>query len=460
MEIPQRHTSYNFQLKFFILDLDPLPATSPLTCLITASVNFGLGEIIALSCALIALMISGFISGSEISLFSLSPTQREELEETPQGATINKLLDIPERLLATILIANNLVNVTIVILCNYALGPVFDNMPEVLSFILQTIILTFLILLFGEILPKLYAKNNNVTWAKFACGGILFALKLFSPISSMLVKSTSIVNKVVTKKTHNLSTDELSQALEITDVKGVDDKEILEGILKFGDTTVSEIMTPRVDITDLDISYSFNEVMDVVLSSGYSRLPVYEENQDNIKGVLYSRDLLPFIGKQTDEFSWQELIRKPYFVPESRMIDDILEDFRKLKIHMAIVIDEFGGTQGIVTLKDVLEEIVGDIDDEYDDVEKSYKKLPDDTYIFEGKTSLTDFFRITDLNEEDYAEVAEDAETLAGMLLAIKGDFPREKEPLVYGRCRFLVLDIINHRITSIRVKVMPENQE
>lgn len=439
------------------MDIDPLPATSLLMQI--ATIEFGIAQIVALSIAIICLLFSGFISGSEIAYFSLTPSQLEDLEGSPKGNTIKKLIENPERLLATILIANNTVNVTIVILCNFALGPIFDNMGEVLSFILQTVILTFLILLFGEILPKLYANSYGLTWAKFATGGISFLMKLFKPLSSLLMCSSIIVNKVVTKKAQNISADELSQALEITDVKAEDEKEMLEGILKFGDKTVEEIMTPRVDITDIDIDSSFNEVMEIVISSGYSRLPVYEETQDNIKGVLYSRDLLPYIGKNIEDFNWQSLIREPYFVPESRMIDDLLEDFRKLKIHLAIVVDEFGGTQGIVTLEDVLEEIVGDINDEYDEEEVNYKRLPDDTFIFDGKTLLSDFFKITNLNEEDYAEITEDAETLAGMLLSLKGDFPKEKEPLVYGRCRFLILDIENHRIASVRVKVMPNEQ-
>lgn len=421
--------------------------------------DFGISQIIALSIAALALLISGFISGSEIAFFSLTPSQLEEIEDTPKGNIIKELISAPERLLATILIANNTVNVTIVILCNFALGPIFENMSPVLSFILQTVILTFLILLFGEILPKLYANSNELTWAKFAASGIAFLTKLFKPLSSILMCSSVIVNKIVTKKTQNISADELSQALEITDVVAEEEKEMLEGILKFGDKTVEEIMTPRVDITDIDIDSTFDEVMEIVISSGYSRLPVYEETQDNIKGVLYSRDLLPYIGKNLENFNWQSLIREPYFVPESRMIDDLLEDFRKLKIHLAIVVDEFGGTQGIVTLEDVLEEIVGDINDEYDEEEVSYQRLPDDTYIFDGKTLLTDFFKITNLNEDDYAEIAEDSESLAGMLLTLKGDFPKKKEPLVYGRCRFLILDINHHRITSVRVKVMPENQ-
>ncbi len=447
------------------MDIDPLPATSPVLGMITAVANivnipdFGLGQIIALICAAIALIISGFISGSEIAYFSLTPTQCEELDETPKGATIRSFLDIPERLLATILIANNFVNVTIVILCNFALGPIFESLGEILSFVLQTILLTFLILLFGEILPKLYANSNSMKWAKFATGGISLAIKLCYPISSMLVRSSSIVNRVVTKKAQNISTDELSQALEITDVKADDDKEMLEGILKFGDTTASEIMTPRVDITDIDISATFEEVMEIVLSSGYSRLPVYDKTQDDIKGILYSRDLLPYVGQSSSTFQWQSLVREPYFVPESRMIDDLLEDFRKRHIHLAIVVDEYGGTQGIVTLEDVLEEIVGDINDEYDEDEKTYKRLPDDTYIFEGKTLLNDFFRITGLDEDEYAKVTEDSETLAGMLLSIKGDFPKEKESIVYGHCRFLILEISHHRIASVRVKVMPEIQ-
>ena len=421
---------------------------------------FGVGQTVALVVALLALVVSGFVSGSEIAYFSLTPAQCEELDETPRGASIRRLLDKPERLLATILIANNLVNVTIVVLCNFALGPVFDGMPPVWSFVLQTVILTFLILLFGEIMPKIYANNYPTQWARFAVAGITFFERLFSPLSGLLVRSSTIVKRVVNKHADHLTADELSTALDITDVKAGDDKEILQGIIKFGDTAASEVMTPRIDITDLDVDMSFDEVMKVVVDSGYSRLPVYAGTQDDIRGVLYSRDLLPYVGREAGSFQWQKLLRKPYFVPESRMIDDLLEDFRKLKIHMAIVVAEFGGTQGLVTMEDVLEEIVGDINDEYDEPDTTYKRLRDDTYVFEGRTLLTDFFRITGLDEDDYKEVTEDAETIAGMLLAIKGDFPKDKEPLVYGRCRFLVLDVTDHRITQVRVKVMPDVQE
>jgi gliding motility-associated protein GldE len=415
-------------------------------------------QIVTLTISVLALLLSGFISGSEIAFFSLNQSQREQLEESSRGKSALSLLAKPEQLLASILIANNLVNVTIVVLTNFALGPVFANMHPVLSFILQTIILTFLILLIGEILPKLIANNYPLGWVRFSTPGVKFFTTLLSPLSRMLVSSTSIVHRIVTKQTHNISTDELSHALEITDVKATDDKEMLQGILKFGDTTASEIMTPRIDITDIPLTATFNDVMKIVIDSGYSRLPVYDGTQDNIRGILYSRDLLPHIGSN-DNFDWHTLLREPYYVPESRMIDDLLEDFRRRHQHLAIVVDEFGGTQGIVTMEDVLEEIVGDINDEYDDNDKTYKRLPDNTFVFEGRTLLTDFFRITELNEDDYADVAEDAETLAGMLLAIKGDFPKDKEPLVYGRCRFLVLDVDHHRITSVRVKIMPDVQ-
>lgn len=449
------------------MDSDPLPATEQVASFLLDIINNPLlsipamstAQIVSLSLAIIALVISGFVSGSEISFFSLTPVQCDELEESSSGERVMRLLRVPERLLATILIINNLVNVTIVVLCNFALGPIFSGMSAVWSFILQTVLLTFLILLFGEILPKLYANSNNLAWAKMAAPVLEAGVKLFYPLSSVLVKSSGIVKKVVTKENTAVTADDLSQALEIAQVTDGDNKDMLEGILKFGDTTASEVMTPRVDVTGLDVDDDFAEVMKVVIESGFARLPVYENSMDNIKGVLYSRDLLPYIGRTKEEFEWQKLMREPYFVPESRMIDDLLEDFRSRRVHLAIVVDEFGGTQGIVTLEDVLEEIVGDIDDEYDVEEKNYRRLPDDTYIFEGKTLLNDFFRVTDLDEDDYSSVTEDCETLAGMLLAIKGDFPKEKESIVYGRCRFLVLSIHQHRIVNVRVKVMSEVQ-
>ncbi|MDY2917943.1 MAG: gliding motility-associated protein GldE [Muribaculaceae bacterium] len=413
-------------------------------------------EIVSLVIACLALLLSGFISGSEIAYFSLTPAQEEDLDDSNAGRRVLALLRKPERLLATILIANNLVNVAIVVLTNFALGPVFTGMNAVLSFILQSVLLTFLILLFGEILPKLYANHNPMRWALFAAPALGFISTLFSPLSRLLVRSTSIVHRVVTKQAPSISTDELSQALEITDVQTDNaDKQMLEGILQFGETSAAEIMTPRMEMTDIPYSADFKEVMRIVLDSGFSRIPVYEDSEDNIRGILYSRDLLPYIGKEGADFDWRTLLREAYYVPENRMIDDLLEDFRRRRQHLAIVVDEFGGTQGLVTMEDVLEEIVGDINDEYDEEETTYKRLADNSFVFEGRTLLTDFFRVTGLDEADYAPVAEDCETLAGMLLAIKGDFPKPKEPLVYARCHFLVMDVRDHRITRVRVKIV-----
>ena len=439
---------------------DPLPSFIP--NLIPAFIDggFGVSQIVALAVACACLLVSGFISGSEIAFFSLDKSDLDDMEDTPGGEKAFRLMQKPERLLATILIANNLVNVTIVVLTNFALGPVFDGMPPILSFILQTIILTFLILLFGEILPKLYASNYPEKWVRFATPGVVLISTVLSPLSRLLVSSTSIVKRVVTEQPRAITTDDLSTALEITDVAQGDDKQILQGILEFGDTSASEIMTPRIDMTDIADTLTFDEVMTIVNDSGYARIPVYKDTEDTIVGILYSRDLLPYVSHRSDDFDWRTLLREPYFVPESRRIDDLLEDFRRRHQHLAIVVDEYGGTQGLVTMEDVLEEIVGDINDEYDDEPETWKRLPDNTFIFEGKTLLTDFFRVTDLDPEEYAPVTADAETLAGMLLAIKGDFPKDKEPLVYGRCRFLVLDIADHRITSVRVKVMADIQK
>lgn len=439
---------------------DPLPSFIP--NLIPAFIDggFGVSQIVALAIACACLLVSGFISGSEIAFFSLDKSDLDDIEDTPGGEKAFRLMQKPERLLATILIANNLVNVTIVVLTNFALGPVFDGMPPILSFILQTIILTFLILLFGEILPKLYASNYPEKWVRFATPGVVLISTVLSPLSRLLVSSTSIVKRVVTEQPRAVTTDDLSTALEITDVAQGDDKQILQGILEFGDTSASEIMTPRIDMTDIADILTFDEVMTIVNDSGYARIPVYKDTEDTIVGILYSRDLLPYVSHRSDDFDWRTLLREPYFVPESRRIDDLLEDFRRRHQHLAIVVDEYGGTQGLVTMEDVLEEIVGDINDEYDDEPETWKRLPDNTFIFEGKTLLTDFFRVTDLDPEEYAPVTADAETLAGMLLAIKGDFPKDKEPLVYGRCRFLVLDIADHRITSVRVKVMADIQK
>lgn len=411
--------------------------------------------------ALLCLSISAFVSGSEIAYFSLTPSEIDDLGDDDSDDANQKayhLLNNSEQLLATILIANNLVNVTIVILLTFAINETVIFNSAVLNFLIQTVFLTFLLLLCGEIFPKLVAKNRTLKWTKVTAPGLTFLFNFFAPVSKVLMKSSFFVNKVITKKTESISTDELSQALEISDVKEGKDKEMLEGILTFGETQVADIMISRLDVTSIEYHAKWSEVINTVVNSGFSRIPVYDTTHDSVKGVLYSKDLLPYIGKRDDSFNWQSLLRSAYYVPETRMIDDLMEDFRKKKIHIAIVIDEYGCTQGIVTLEDILEEIVGDIDDEYDDEDKLYQQLSPDTFVFDAKISLNDFCRITGTEEEEFGDIGE-AETLAGLLLAIKGDFPAKKEPLVGGRCRFLVLDIQRHRIINVRVKVMPEIQ-
>lgn len=405
--------------------------------------------------AFCCLLMSAFVSGSEIAYFGLTRSEVEELSEDDDPGSVKacKLLADSERLLATILISNNLVNITMVVLLSFAFNQVLKFNSSVLDFLIQTVLLTFLLLLFGEIFPKLVARGRTMKWVKMAAAPLNILFILTAPLAKFLVKSTKLVNKVVTKKEENLSTDQLEKALQISDIKEGQDKDMLEGILSFGEKEVSDIMISRVDVTDIEYHDTWPQAMEVILKSGFSRIPVYDTSQDTIRGVLYSKDLLPYIGKQDESFRWQTLLREPYFVPESRMIDDLLEDFRKKKIHIAIVVDEYGGTQGIVTLEDIIEEIVGEIDDEYDEESSVYKKINANTYIFDAKVSLSDFCHILDFDEEELGDTGE-AETLAGLLLEIKGDFPTMKETLQRGPCRFQVIKLEKHRITKVKVVV------
>lgn len=414
--------------------------------------------IIIVFIAVCCLAMSAFVSGSEIAYFGLTKADIDDLKEDEENSRSKKaygLISHSERLLATILIANNLVNITMVVLLTFAINQTVTFNNDVVSFLLQTVVLTLLLLIFGEIFPKLVARGRTVAWVKFAAPALHTLYTIFGPLAKIMVRSTRLVNRVVSKKEENISTDELEKALQISDLKEGQDKEMLEGILSFGEKDVSDIMIPRVDVTALEVHDTWSEAVRLIVDSGYSRIPVYEKSQDTIRGILYSKDMLPYIGKRDDSFRWQTLIRDAYFVPESRMIDDLLEDFRKKHIHIAIVIDEYGATKGIVTLEDIIEEIVGEIDDEYDDTNEMYKRLSPDTFIFDAKIPVADFCHATGTEEEELGDIGE-AETLAGVLLAIKGDFPKEKEAFVRGRCRFLVLDMDRHRIKSVRVMVMP----
>lgn len=417
------------------------------------------GSIIAIIIALFALMYSAYNSGSELAYFSLSKEEIDSIDDESKQERIKQLLSKPERLLATILIGNNSVNVLIAVVLNYAMNTIFTFNSAVANFVVQTVILTFLILLFGEIIPKLYASSHNVQFAEMAAPGLSVMMKVFGPLSKLMVKSTLIVRKAVSKRSDDISMEDLNRALEVSDLKSTDEKEMLKGILTFGEKTVTEIMRPRIDVVDIDYDTTFDDVVKTVVENGYSRMPVYEESPDNIKGMLYAKDLLPYIGKRDNSFRWQTLLRPVYFVPETRQIDDLLEDFRKKKVHMAIVVDEYGCTQGICTLEDVLEEIVGDIDDEYDTEEKFYSKVADNTYIFDAKTSLNDFYEVTGTSEDDFDDKQlEDAETIAGLLLNVKGDFPKEKEEITCGRCQFTVLKVKKFRIAKVKVVVSPDN--
>ena len=421
------------------------------------------GAIIAITLAVLLLFASGFVSASEIAFFSLSPNDLSEIEEEGHSSDrrIMALLEDSERLLATILISNNFVNVTIIMLCNYFFAEVVDFGGSVIvEFLVITVILTFLLLLFGEIMPKIYSAQHTLKFCRMAASIIMVLKKVFSPLSNLLVRSTVIVNKCVAKRNYNISVDDLSQALELTDKTEIsEESNILEGIIRFGGETAKEVMTPRLDMVDLDISSTFKEVLDCVVENGYSRVPVYEDSRDNIKGILYIKDLLPHLKKE-ENFQWQNLIRPAYFVPETKMIDDLLRDFQANKIHIAIVVDEFGGTSGIVTMEDIIEEIVGEINDEYDEEERSYVKVNDHTYVFEAKTLLSDFYKVVKIESDFFEDVEGDADTLAGLLLEIKGEFPKLHEKLEYEHFQFEVLEMDVRRILKVKVIIGKPNNE
>ena len=415
-----------------------------------------LGVWVAAALAVLLLFFSGFASASEIAFFSLSPNDLNELdpERDDNDRKIQRLRDDSERTLATILITNNLVNVTIIMLCNYVFASVVDFGNALwLQFICITVILTFLLLLFGEIMPKVYARQNPLKYCRRSAGGIMFLRRLFWPLETILMSSGALAGKIVQKESHVLSVDDLEQALELTDKDDIkEEQRMLQGIIRFGDETAKEIMTPRQDIVYLNMKDDFNKVLGCIVENNYSRIPVYQGNVDNIRGVLYIKDLLPHIGK-TASFRWQSLIRPPYFVPETKKIDDLLREFQENKVHIAFVVDEFGGTSGLVTLEDILEEIVGEIHDEYDEEEKQYTRINHNTYVFEGKTSLSDFYKTLDI-DDDFADVEGDADTIAGLLLELNGDFPKVGDKISFGKYAFEVMAIEERRISKVKVVI------
>lgn len=420
------------------------------------------GIILCIIAAVVLLLMSGFASGSEIAIFGLSPTDLSELDAQKRSddRKILELREDGERTLATILITNNFINVLLIMLCNFIIDRLvhFGEGALWLQFIVTTVVLTFLLLLFGEIMPKLYSRLHPLKFCRIFVNYILIARRLFWPLENILLKSGSIASKVMQTENHVLSVDDLEHALQLTDREEIKDEEsILHGIIRFGDETAKEVMTSRQDIICLDIRSTFREVLNSIVENNYSRIPIYQDSTDNIRGILYVKDLLPHIGKQAN-FRWQSLIRQPYFVPETKKIDDLMREFQKYKVHMAIVVDEFGGTSGLVTLEDILEEIVGEINDEYDEEERYFTRLNINTYIFEGKTLLSDFYRVIGVDESELEEAVGDADTLAGLILELKGDFPVIGEKLDYGRFTFEVTEIVERRISRVKV-VVHENK-
>lgn len=411
--------------------------------------------VVALVLAIILLMFSAFASGTEIAFFSLSRENIDELHESKSARDkkILKLIGEPERLLATILIVNDFVNVGIVMLLNYFFLNIFDFglNAEWLEFLLLTVLLTFLLLLFGEVMPKIYSKSNPMKFARFVSRGFYILFSLLSPFARLLVRSTTFTQRLVSKKSHMISVDELEQALEMTDNKEIgEQKKMLEGIIRFGDETVKNIMTSRLDMVMLDIRAPYSEVLKCAAENAYSRIPVYGKTQDDIRGILYIKDLIPYLDRG-ETFRWQSLVRQPFFVPETKKIDDLLCDFQTVKVHMAMVVDEFGGISGLITLEDIIEEIVGEINDEFDEPDTSYEQVEENVYLFDGRTMLSDFYKITSLDSDDFEELSGEADTLAGLLLEVKGEFPVLHEKIECNGVLFEVVQKDKHRIVKIK---------
>ena len=422
-----------------------------------------LGVVIAILITIVLLGLSAFASASEIAYFSLSPSDLSELSEerTEQDKAINMLRDDSERTLATILITNNFVNVTIIMLCNYIFTSLvyFGEKAYWLQFLIVTVLLTVLLLLFGEIIPKVYSREDPLAFCRRSVSGILFFRRLFWVFESILLRSGFLASKVIKNDQQMLSVDELEHALELTDKNDIkEEQKMLQGIVRFGDETVREVMTSRQDIVALNINSPFSDVLKSIVENNYSRIPVYQNNDDNIKGVLYIKDLLPHLAKPTS-FKWQTLMRPPHFVPETKRLDDMMKDFKENKVHIAIVVDEFGGTSGLITLEDILEEIVGEINDEYDEEDTSYSKLNYNTYVFDGKTLLSDVTKILEVDDDYFSEIEGDADSLAGLLLEIKGDFPTMHERIEYRNFMFEILKVDGRRISKVKITISANNE-
>ena len=430
--------------------MDPEPSLF-FAYVIDTNVVFGFTGIVIL------LFCSALISGAEVALFSLSQKDIDETlqENNSKGKLIAALLEKPKKLVATLLVANNFITISIILLFSFVGKTIFSAVTApLLKFILEVLTATFLILLFGQVLPKVYASRNNIKFAKLIVYPVAFLDKLLSPISLPMRAATIYLHNKLGKQKTNFSVDQLSQALELTasDQTSTEEQKILEGIVSFGNTDTRQVMSPRIDIFALEIEESFAVICPKIIEKGYSRIPVYRDNIDQIEGVLYVKDLLPHIN--TNEFDWKSLLREPFFVPENKKLDNLLKDFQSMKSHLAIVVDEYGGTSGLVSLEDVIEEIVGDISDEFDDENINFSQIDDKNYLFEGKINLKDFYRIIDVEEELFEIKKGEAETLAGFILEILGNFPKKNQKISFENCLFTIEAVDQKRVKQIKVTI------
>ena len=434
--------------------------------LITLITLFSTSNVLGFLLLVLLLICSGLISGAEVALFSLSKKDIEDglANESKPIEIISKLLDEPKKLLATILVANNFINIGIVILFAYLSDYLFKNVPNEIDlyvvklnplFFLKVVVVTFLILLFGEIIPKIYASRNNIKFSSFMAYPLKALDILLSPLSLPMSGLTKTIENSLGKQKSNFSVDHLSQALELTsnDDTTTEEQKILQGIVSFGNTDTKQVMQPRIDIFALDASLSYTDILPEIIKNGYSRIPVYQDNMDTVIGILYSKDLLPHIDKKT--FNWTTLLRDPFFVPENKKLDDLMTEFQEKKVHLALVVDEYGGTSGLISLEDVIEEIVGDISDEFDDEDLNYSKIDDHNYVFEGKTQLKDFYKVIKLKEETIFEDHKgEAETIAGFVLEISGSFPKKGSKIYFENYVFTIEALDKKRIKQVKFTI------
>ncbi|HSH64757.1 MAG TPA: gliding motility-associated protein GldE [Bacteroidia bacterium] len=426
--------------------------------------TFSVSVLFAVIVMLLLLIIVALISAAESAFFYLSPTDMEELKTSNEKTDekILALIELPKRLLATLLISVNFISIAIVILSNFVIDELFDfSSNPLIGFIIQVVAVTFLILLIGEITPKIYATQNPLRTSRILVFFVQLLQRIFYPVSSFLILTTSLLDKIIKPRAHNISVDELSQALELTVDEDIpeEDHKILKGIVKFGNTDVKQIMKSRIDVIAFESNLGFTQLLDAITTNGFSRVPIFKGNLDNITGVLYSKDLLQYMDEK-DDFNWHSIIRPPFFVPENKKIDDLLREFQIKKIHLAIVVDEYGGTSGIVTLEDVIEEIVGEINDEFDDDDLVYSKLDDFNYVFEGKAHLNDVYRVLQIDGEEFEDAKGEADTLAGLILEIEERIPTKNEKIRFKNLIFTIEAADNRRIKRVKVTIEPNENE